>query len=421
MSEVIDRRLNGKNKSASNRERFIKRYKGQIKKSVADVVNGRSITDMDKGGDVSIPTRDLDEPYFGTGRGGVWDTVIPGNTDYVKGDKAARPKDGQGQGTGAASDGDPFEDEFAFTLSREEFLKYFFEDLELPELVEKNLSDTPAVKHQRAGFTTSGNTSSMHVLRSMRGALGRRLAVGSKGSKRLKEAKKELAELLKAEGEIDETHKLELESEIAELARKAAMIPFLDPIDLRYRNTITVPKPSTRAVMFCIMDVSGSMGQEEKDIAKRFFILLYLFLTKSYENIELVFIRHHTTAKEVTEDEFFNSRESGGTVVTSALELTHEILTERYPAAEWNAYIAQASDGDNFSEDSVFELVDEKIMPLVQYFAYVEITKMGPQNLWYEYLAISRLHKNFASRNITRQADIYPVFCDLFKKKGVES
>ena len=104
--------------------------------------------------------------------------------------------------------------------------------------------------------------------------------------------------------------------------------------------------------MFCLMDVSGSMDEERKDIAKRFFILLYLFLTRNYERIEVVFIRHHTIAKEVDEDEFFHSRESGGTVVSSALKLMQEIIRERYPLTEWNIYAAQASDGDNWDDDS---------------------------------------------------------------------
>ena len=170
--------------------------------------------------------------------------------------------------------------------------------------------------------------------------------------------------------------------------------------------------------MFCVMDVSGSMDEERKSMAKRFFMLLYLFLTRSYEHIEVVFIRHHTVAKEVDEDEFFHSRESGGTVVSSALELMRGILRERYANGQWNVYGAQASDGDNWDNDSPVcgRLLGKEILPWCQYFAYVEITAGDPQNLWREYTKLEAAHDNFAMQRIESPADIYPVFRELFKK-----
>ncbi|MBR7784791.1 DUF444 family protein, partial [Undibacterium luofuense] len=95
-----------------------------------------------------------------------------------------------------------------------------------------------------------------------------------------------------------------LREEIRHLRTRIAAIPFLDPFDLRYSNRIKVPKPASQCVMFCLLDVSGSMDEQKKDTAKRFFILLYLFLTRAYEKIEVVFIRHHTTAQEVDENAF---------------------------------------------------------------------------------------------------------------------
>ena len=171
--------------------------------------------------------------------------------------------------------------------------------------------------------------------------------------------------------------------------------------------------------MFCIMDVSGSMDEAKKDIAKRFFILLYLFLTKNYDKIELVFIRHHTSAKEVTEEDFFYSRETGGTVVSSALELLHSIIETRFPPSAWNIYVAQASDGDNWNADSPYcqQLLQEKIMPLLQYFAYVEIMPRHHQSLWEVYQQLQENYVNFAMQNIDQLNDIYPVFRELFKKK----
>src|SRR5438093_5193939 len=124
--------------------------------------------------------------------------------------------------------------------------------------------------------------------------------------------------------------------------------------------------------MCCIMDVSGSIDEMRKDTAKRFFILLYLFLKRVYEKIDVVFIRHHTAAAEVDEDEFFHSRESGGTVVSSALHLLQKVLQERYSSSDWNAYVAQASDGDNWDNDSVLckQILLNGIMPRVQYYTY---------------------------------------------------
>jgi hypothetical protein len=419
LAYLIDRRLQGKNKSAGNRERFLRRYKGQIKDAVTRAIKGRSITEVEKGEKVSIPVKDINEPSFGHAHGGVWETVRPGNKEYQKGDQVQRPKGGSGQGKGKAGNSEQTsEDDFTFELTREEFMNVFFEDLELPNLVKTQLTSITEFKQQRAGYTISGTPSNIHVLRSLRGALGRRIAVGAKSSKRLKEAEEELAQLLLTAFE-DDHRVLALKKEIHHLHTKLYAIPFLDPIDLRYSNRIKVPKPTSQAVMFCVMDVSGSMDQAKKDAAKRFFILLYLFLERAYEKIDVVFIRHHTQATEVSEDEFFNSRESGGTVVSSALHLLGKVMHERYSSADWNIYVAQASDGDNWDNDSITcrELLIDTIMPAVQYYAYVEITEGEPQNLWHEYTQIPDIHPHFAMQKIESPADIYPVFRELFKKQ----
>jgi len=419
LAHLIDRRLQGKNKSAGNRERFLRRYKGQIKDAVTRAIKGRSIKDVEKGEKVSIPVKDIGEPTFGHAHGGVWEVVRPGNKEYQKGDQIQRPKGGQGSGKGKAGNSEEItEDDFVFELTREEFMNYFFEDLELPNLIKTQLTSITEFKHQRAGYTISGTPTNIHVLRSMRSAIGRRIAVGAKSRKRLRAAEAELEELLKNAFE-DDHRVLTLRKEIQHLRAKLNGIPFLDPIDLRYSNRVKVPKPTSQAVMFCVMDVSGSMDQAKKDAAKRFFILLYLFLERAYEKIQVVFIRHHTQATEVDEDEFFNSRESGGTVVSSALHLLHKIIAERYSSSDWNVYVAQASDGDNWDNDSITcrELLINKIMPMVQYYAYVEITDGEPQNLWHEYTQIPDHHPHFAMQKIESPSDIYPVFRELFKKQ----
>lgn len=417
MTQLIDRRLNGKNKSAVNRDRFIKRFRGQIKEAVAKSIKGRSITDIDSGDKVSIPVKDISEPVFGHARGGVWEGVHPGNQDYIKGDKIDRPTGGAGGGGGKASRDGEGEDDFAFELSREEFLHFFFDDLELPNLVKTQLTAIQSFKNVRAGYTSEGTPTNIHVVRSLKGALGRRIALAASPLERLSEAEEELDVLLETREE-SAPEIIKLREEIRHLKSRINAIPFIDPFDLRYSNRIKQPKPTTQAVMFCVMDVSGSMDENKKDIAKRFFILLYLFLTRNYERIEVIFVRHHTQAAEVSEDEFFHAKDTGGTVVSSALKLVNQIMQERYSPQDWNIYVAQASDGDNWDSDSAVcrDILQTDILPEVQYYAYIEITEGEPQNLWQEYEQIAKGNKNFALKRIATAADIYPVFRDLFKK-----
>ena len=419
MLRIIDRRTDSKKKSAVNRNRFLRRFKGQIRKAVQDAISKRNIEDIDNGEKIGIPAKDISEPQFQHGRGGRWSVVQPGNDRFITGDEIERPSGGEGGGGSKASNEGEGIDDFVFTLSREEFLDIFFDDLALPHLVKTQLARINEYKQIRAGYTQTGVPTNINVVRSLRGATGRRIAVGAPYRKALREAKERLAEL-EARGEGASAEAFELRQEIARLLRKLEGLPFIDTFDLRYNNRIKVPAPSTQAVMFCLMDVSGSMDEEKKQIAKRFFMLLYLFLTRTYEHIELVFIRHHTQAAEVNEEDFFHSRESGGTVVSSALDLMQQVIAERYARGSWNIYGAQASDGDNWDADSpkCRAILDEKILPLLQYYAYIEIGGAEPQNLWHEYTKIKDNHPHhFAMQQIGGMADIYPVFRELFRKK----
>lgn len=418
MVRIVDRRFDSKNKSAVNRQRFMRRFKQQIRRAVSDAIDGRSIKDLDNGEAISIPARDLSEPHFQHGAGGTWEQVFSGNDQFAAGDEVARPSSGGagGQGKGASNDGSS-EDEFVFQLSREEFLDVFFDDLALPNLIKTELAQIPEYKSQRAGFSNDGVPTNLNLVRSMRGALGRRMALGSPYQGRIRELQEELDALLLSHDDSD-PEVCRLRDEIGVLRAKIEAIPFIDSFDLRYNNRVRIPLPSSRAVMFCLMDVSGSMDEEKKATGKRFFMLLYLFLTRTYEHIDVVFIRHHTIAKEVNEEDFFHSRESGGTVVSSALNLMRDIIQERYASGLWNIYGAQASDGDNWENDSprCRELLDATILPFVQYFAYIEITPTEPQNLWREYEKLLGTRGNFAMQRIENYADIYPVFRELFKK-----
>lgn len=425
LQQIIDRRLSGKNKSIGNRERFLRRYRDQIREAVRRAVDGRGIRDMERGEEVHIPKKDLSEPVFSHGDGGVREVVRPGNTEHVKGDRIPKPKGGgQGGGGGQASDSGEGEDDFVFQLTKEEFMQVFFDDLALPNLARNQLAETPEWKSHRAGLTSDGTPSNLHVLRSMRGALSRRIALGMDKRRELHELEARLQDLQR-----EDLHKpgiaaliAETEARILLLKQRIAAIPYLDPIDLRYRSRVRIPVPTSRAVMFCLMDVSGSMDESRKDLAKRFFILLYLFLTRHYEKIEVVFIRHHTQAQEVDEQNFFHATETGGTVVSSALVLMEQIIRQRYPSNEWNIYGAQASDGDNWHHDSgrCRELLAEKILPLCRYYAYVQVAE-AEQNLWEEYARLAEDVPQFAMRKAIEVSEIYPVFRDLFKKEGANS
>lgn len=416
MSQWIDRRQHAGHQSTVNRARFLRRYRQEIKEKVSHALSQRGVTDLAKGEQITLPVKDLAEPQFVAGQGGRVERVLPGNDVFVSGDRMKRADaNTTAQGGGEASPQGEGQDEFVFELSREEFLSLYFDDLELPDLIRKELAQIETLKTVRAGFTSSGMPTNINILRSMRQAMGRRFALLTKHQRVLRETQASLEALDPAEEHL-RTPLLEL---LDATQKKINAVPFLDPLDLRYNHRIRRSSPTTQAVMFCLMDVSGSMDEAKKDIAKRFFMLLYLFLTKNYEKIELVFIRHHTSAKEVSEHDFFYSRETGGTVVSSALELLDHLLQTRYPANAWNSYVAQASDGDNWNADSPYclTLLHDRIMPRVQYYAYIEIMARHHQSLWDVYQTLASHHAHFSMQSLEQVADIYPVFHDLFKRK----
>lgn len=423
MTYFIDRRANAKNKSAVNRQRFLQRYRTHIKRAVEEAVNRRSITDMERGEKISIPAKDISEPVFQHGPGGARTIVSPGNKEFVEGDRLRRPGgEGRGgSGEGSASNQGEGMDEFAFSLSREEFLDFVFDGLALPHLERKQLRDLDEVRPVRAGVTRDGVPSRINIVRSMREAQARRIGMRAPIKRALREAEEALESEERKDPVLRNPARIgELKAEIERLEKRLEAVPFIDTYDLRYNNLIDQPQPSNKAVMFCVMDVSGSMTQGHKDIAKRFFLLLYLFLERNYEKVELVFIRHHTAAKEVDEEEFFYSRETGGTIVSSALTLVDEIIAKRYSPAQWNLYVAQASDGDNWDDDSLTcrDLLMTSLMAKLQYYTYVEITPHSHQALWEEYERVQAAHPSrFAMQQIVEPGDIYPVFRKLFRKR----
>ena len=415
MNRLIDRRKNGRGKSTVNRERFLRRYKTQVRDAVKRMVGERKIEDMDRGGDVHLPKKDIAEPNFGFGRGGEREFVLPGNKEYVSGDRIPRPQ-GAGGGSGEGGGGDG-QDDFVFSLSREEFLNIFFDDLELPRLARTQLGTADQFRSVRAGYTTQGSPSNLSVARTLKNSLGRRIALGGALKREAVALEVMLVKAL-AEGHTDEAARLS--AALEKLRARHGALPFLEELDLRYRNRVMRPEPVARAVMFCLMDVSASMDEDKKDLAKRFFTLLYLFLTRKYKQVDLVFIRHTEDAEEVDENTFFNDPKSGGTVVLSALELMAKVRRARY-AEGWNVYAAQASDGDAFGSDPAksARFLRETLLPATRYYAYIELTPdetTHASNLWAEYEVLADHSDNFAMRRAARREQIYPVFRDLFSK-----
>ena len=429
----IDRRLNPKDKSLGNRQRFLKRVRSQVKQAVDKAIQGRNIADADKGETVSIPTKGIAQPNFRhSGQGGYRERVLPGNKEFQAGDKIKKPPSGGAGGGGKeGADQGEGEDSFVFALSREEFLDLFFEDLELPDLIKRNLKEVVSNKFRRAGYSMAGSPANINVMQTMRNSLGRRLALRRPKEEGIEKLQQEIFALEKvSEPTMEQWARLkELHKRLEELQRKRRVIAYIDPLDVRYNYLQPKPEPNANAVMFCLMDTSASMGEREKDLAKRFFVLLHLFLKRRYDRIDVVFIRHTHESSEVDEETFFHARESGGTVVSTALTEMQKVLTKRYPPAEWNIYAAQASDGENFSGDSLkcVELLNDVLMPLCQYFAYIEILdereadiindETQGAELWRSYREVHQNWANFAMKRISTPADIYPVFRELFAKK----
>lgn len=430
MPIFIDRRLNPKDKSLGNRQRFLRRVREELKRSIRARIRSGRIADADAEHAVSMPVGGTDEPRFAEAPdSGRRRHVLPGNRKFVPGDRIPRPG-GSGAGGGSKPSRRESEDDFRFVLSREEVLDLFFEDLELPDMVKLSLKEALSFKPRRAGFAATGSPTNINVGRTMRNSHGRRIALKRPKTRELEAIRRELDEL--AAGRQSETVRARiaaLAAELERLERRRRVIAYVDPVDIRFNRFEAQPVPNANAVMFCLMDVSGSMGEREKDLAKRFFVLLHLFLKRRYDRTEIVFIRHTHEAQEVDEETFFYSTQSGGTVVSTALEEMRRVIEARYPPSEWNIYAAQASDGDNFVTDSqrCISLLEEAIMPLCQYFAYVEIidereshifgsTENGT-SLWRAYSAVENKWPNFQMTRIARAADIYPVFRRLFARQ----
>jgi uncharacterized protein len=423
--DVIDRRPNPRGKNLENRQRVLARARAAVAQAAREAIANGTLREVGRDQAVTIPADALHEPsfrtVFSTGQRHV---VFSGNREFSVGDRLSRPPGGaDGEGGNGSGQGGEGEDGFRFVLTRDEFLDLFFEDLELPDLVKNQIVATETTAPMRTGISRDGAPSQIDMSRSMRQSMARRIGLRRPKPPELLAMEAEIA-ALEQSGDAPERVAV-LRSSLALALQRMNRVPWIDPVDLRYRRFTQVPKPSARAVMFCLMDVSGSMTEPMKDLAKRFFLLLHVFLERRYKRVDLVFIRHTETAEEVDEQTFFTDPRTGGTVVSSALTAFRRIQRERYPEASWNIYAAQASDGDNSGSDTqkAVEILEGDILPVVQHFAYVEIAMStayirNESDLWRGYDPLSHREPRLAVRRVAEARDIFPVFRDLFARKG---
>jgi uncharacterized protein len=414
---IIDRRLNPGSKSLENRQRFLRRAKTLVRDAVKKSSEARDIKDVLEGGEVSIPLDGMHEPRLRR-EGGIRDMVLPGNKKFVEGD--VLPRSGQSGGKPReAGEGDS-EDAFRFVLSREEFVDIFLDDLELPDLAKRKFAEAEQETLRRAGYSVSGSPTNISISRTMRLAMARRVALRRPRPETIAELEAEMRD-------CSEERRVEIAAELASLKSRMQRISYIDPIDIRYRRFETTPKPVAQAVMFCLMDVSGSMSEHMKDLAKRFYMLLYVFLTRRYRHVEIVFIRHTDRAEEVDEDTFFHGPASGGTLVSSALEAMKEIVRSRYRPEDWNIYAAQASDGDNLYSDgeATAGLLKDYILPVTQFFAYLEVGEAAgnpfdtsDSSLWELYQRLRADGAPLSMRKVSGRSEIFPVFHELFQRRS---
>lgn len=429
----IDRRLNGSgSRTAGNRQKFIGRIKNQVKDAVKGAVRNGNIKDLvsDNGQTITVPGKGLKKPEFRHGNGGIVDRVLPGNKQFSPGDRVDKPQQGGGsggKGNKSSADGEG-QDEFRFTLTKEEFLDLLFEGLELPDLLKKQIAKVQEWKIKRTGYTSDGNPSQLSVIKTLSASKSRRVALRNENTDRAKELKKQIRNVIdqiaqafdqnESVAELQDEKK-RLEDELRAVKKLIKHVPFIDDMDLRYNRWNKEPVPTTKAVFFCLMDVSGSMGQWEKEVAKKFFMILYLFLTTNYDSVELVFIRYHTVAREVDEEEFFRSMETGGTNASTALVLMDKIITERYSSGDYNIYGSIVTDGDDWMDDiPQLKTTFNRILPKCQYFPYVEVDKSKHKrsDLWPVIEEVSKSHKQLTGTKVHDDEDIYPVFRELFEK-----
>ena len=375
-------------RSASDRRRHKEKIEKAIKEGIHDIIAEESIIGKSGKKKIKIPVRGMKEYRFihdqGNGSKGVG--AAPGS-DIKKGQKIKEGKKKNGQGSGSGKPGSEKGEEFYdVELSLDELAKYLFDDLELPELAKKQSADIFSEKTKRKGYRSKGIRPRLAKKETLKNKIRRKKAAVRNG-----------------------THDPESDERFT----------FHDD-DLKYKHIDITKKPITNAVIFFIMDTSGSMTKNKKYLARSFMFLLYQFIRYRYQNIETVFISHTTEAHEVSEDDFFKKGSSGGTYISSGLKMATDIVNERYAPSSWNIYTFHCSDGENWSEDNK-KAVDymENLISLSQLAGYVQI-KGESNSGWGEEMAKvfePLTCDSFKVLKINNKKDVWPQFSKLFGGK----
>ncbi|MFN8389464.1 MAG: sporulation protein YhbH [Bdellovibrionota bacterium] len=340
---------NRSDRSARDRARHRQKIRDSIRDNIADILAEESIIGREKDKIIKVPIRSIKEYRFIYGENVPG--VAQGNGKTKPGDVVGQSEPGQPDAAGQAGDR-PGLDAFETDVTLEELVEIMFEDLQLPELQRKALRTIESERiTKRKGYRKEGIRARLDKRGTARNRVRRMLAVTRSR-------------------EEDEDTPDEVEGE-------EERFPFHQD-DMRYHYVTTDTKLQSNAVVICIMDTSGSMGTVKKYLARSFYFLLYQFVKLKYQQVEIVFIAHHTEAKEVTEEEFFHKVESGGTYISSGYLKALEVIQARYHPSLWNVYAFHCSDGDNFYSDNDRALAAAReLCDVCNLFGYGEIKPSG--------------------------------------------
>jgi uncharacterized protein len=374
-------------RSATDRRRHKEKIEKAIKDGIYDIVAEESIIGQDGKKKVKIPVRGIKEYRFvyGNNEGSKGVGSAQGK-DIKKGQKV---KDGKKKDQGGKPEkpgNEKGEEYYDVEVTLDELAKYLFDDLQLPELAKKHCDTILSEKIKRKGYRKKGIRPRLSKKETIKNKIKRKLRAKRNGSYNEEEEER---------------------------------FPFHEA-DLKYKHIEITKKPITNAVIFMIMDVSGSMTKQKKFLARSFFFLLYQFIRYRYSTVELVFISHTTEANEVSEDDFFKKASSGGTYISSGLEKAKNIIDGRYSPASWNIYTFHCSDGENWSEDNEkAKKYMQELITISQLSGYIQI-KAEMESSWGSEMAKvfePLLCNSFKICQISGKKDIWPEFAKLFGGK----
>lgn len=384
MAIVIDRTKETA-QSAESRKRFLERTRNALIHSIRsgdDQSVGRGLS-----GNSIYVNSGIEEPFL------MFDPYVKKYHVVVK-NKAFEVDDvisiddedlSEGNGSSSGDNGNGSEEPVEIYLSQEEFSKLAFEDMELPNFVEKDKAVLDLKKFKHAGFTKYGLPSNLNIVKSFKESFARRIA--SRGV--LKEKIGSLEVKIKNREynlDLDEDETM-FRVQIVELEKQLKRIPYFDETDLRYNTRVPMTKKIASAVVFLCLDVSGSMTGEMREAVRRLYYMVSLFLRTRYQQLDIVFIRHTEEAEEVSEEKFFYSDIYGGTAFIPTYKLVNKIIEDRYNPNQYNIYVAHASDGDCFDEpEDVKKFIAKNLVPKIQFGFYVNVSVTNILSTYRQYM-----------------------------------